>query len=258
MPFEVSAKHALVTGGGRGIGLAIAIALAHRGAKLSIVSRTLHDADHGVTLSLAKGDGVTAFCVPADVTSEEQVNRAFDECRNRNGSIDILVNNSGIAESAPLIRTGLAMWDRIMATNMTGTFLCSRNAVEDMIVAKSGRIVNIASVAGLGGAAYISAYSASKHAVVGFTRSIAAEFEGTGITANCACPGYTETDMMRHALENVKRFTGCSDEEARERLARTNPGGRIATTEEVADGVIELITGDHNGAALVIPGNIFV
>jgi len=245
--FDVAGKHAIVTGGGRGIGLSIARALAARGAVVSAVSRTVRDANKSAAM----------LCEAADVTSEEQVKRAFEACRARNGPVAILVNNSGIAESAPLIRTGLAMWERIMATNVTGTFLCSREAAEDMIVAKSGRIVNVASIAGLGGAAYISAYCASKHAVVGFTRAIASEFEGTGITANCVCPGYTETDMMRHALENIKRSTGASEEDARERLAGMNPHGRIATVEEVAEGVLELITGDRNGAALVIPGNMY-
>ncbi|HEY1975914.1 MAG TPA: SDR family oxidoreductase [Candidatus Baltobacteraceae bacterium] len=242
MPSEIAGKHALVTGGGRGIGQAIAKALAERGARISIVSRTVHE--HA---------GASA-----DVTNEDQVRRAFEACREKNGPIEILVNNSGIAESAPLMRTGLAMWERIMATNVTGTFLCTREAVEDMLIAKWGRIVNVASVAGLGGAPYVSAYCASKHAVVGFTRSIAAEFEGTGVTANVVCPGYTETDMMRKALENIKKFTGCTAEEARERLASTNPGGRIATVDEVAEATLEFVTGDHNGAAMVVPGNVLV
>lgn len=201
----------------------------------------------------ASGDGAF-FRAEADVTDERQIARAFSACRDRNGPIEILVNNSGIAESAPLIRTGLAMWDRIVATNLTGTFLCTREAIEDMIVAKWGRIVNVASTAGLAGAAYVSAYCASKHAVVGFTRAIAVEFAGTGITANAVCPGYTETDMMRQAIATITRVTGTSADAARERLAGMNPEGRIATAQEVAEGVLDLIAGSRTGVALVIPG----
>jgi NAD(P)-dependent dehydrogenase (short-subunit alcohol dehydrogenase family) len=123
-----------------------------------------------------------------------------------------------------------------------------------MIAAKWGRIVNIASTAGLGGAPYLAAYCASKHGVVGFTRAIAAEFEGTGITANAVCPGYTETDMMRKAIANISKHTGAGEDDARAHLARSNPLGRIATVEEVADSVLDLIASSRNGDAVIVPG----
>ena len=179
--------------------------------------------------------------------------RAFAACREANGPIEILVNNSGIAESAPLSRTETAMWDRIIATNLTGTFLCTREAVPDMIAAGWGRIVNIASTAGLGGAPYLSAYCASKHGVVGFTRALAAELATRGITVNAVCPGYTETEMMQRAIANITARTQKTEREARELLAQSNPGGRIATAEDVALEVRELIESAQTGNAVVIP-----
>ncbi|MEO6836404.1 MAG: SDR family oxidoreductase [Candidatus Tumulicola sp.] len=242
---DIGGKHAVVTGGARGIGLGIASLLAAHGVRVSIVSRS----------ALSPHDRTGRFFrAAADVTVESQVVAALAACREEHGPIEILVNNSGIAESAPLMRTSLGMWERILATNLTGTFLCARDAAGDMLVANWGRIVNVASIAGLGGAAYISAYCASKHGVVGFTRAIAAEFEGTGITANAVCPGYTETDMMRKAMTTISKVTGASEDAARAQLAQSNPEGRIATIEEVANGVLDLVTGSRNGAAVVIPG----
>jgi NAD(P)-dependent dehydrogenase (short-subunit alcohol dehydrogenase family) len=230
---SVAGKHAVVTGGARGIGRAVAELLARHGARVSIVSRSAE--------------------TRADVTDETQVREAFEKCREANGPIGILVNNAGIAESAPVTRTDRAMWDRIVGINLTGTFLCTREALPDMLAAGWGRIVNVASIAGLEGAPYISAYCASKHGVVGFTKALAAEFAGKGITANAVCPGYTDTEMLGRTLANIVAKTGRSQDRTRELLASGNPGGRIATPDEVAQAVLDLATGSKTGLTVVIP-----
>jgi NAD(P)-dependent dehydrogenase (short-subunit alcohol dehydrogenase family) len=248
-------KTAVVTGGGQGIGAAVVRALAEAGASVVTPGRTL-----GKLEQLAeelRQEGRDVWAAACDVSDAESIARLAAVAREKLGPIDILVNNAGIAHSAPIARTSLDDWERMLRVNATGAFLCLQAFLPDMVERKWGRIVNVASMAGLEGAPYIIAYTASKHALVGLTRAAAAEVDKHGVTVNAVCPGYVETPMTEATIENIVRKTGKSVEEARAAILATMPGGRMILPEEVAAAVLALVddaSGKRNGEAVVIDG----
>ncbi len=245
----LSGRHALITGGGRGIGAAVADALAGLGADLTLVGR-----DAAVLEAKAAGiPGVSVTAIVGDVNDEESMAAAFE----RAGPVSILINNAGIAESAPFARIDDGHWERTIATNLTGTFRCTRIAYPAMAKAGWGRIVNIASTAGLKGYAYTVAYCASKHGVVGLTRALAMEAARTGVTVNAVCPSFTDTDMATRAIANIVAKTGRGEDEALKELASINPQGRLVLPEEVAETVAWLCLPSSaaiTGQAIAIAG----
>ena len=243
-------RHALVTGGGSGIGASIAEALVAAGLRVTITGRRLD-----VLQALTARFPGQMQAVVADVTDEAAIAQAFAQAKAGFGPVQVLVNNAGQAHSAPFLKTDVALWQQMLSVNLTGTFLCTQAALPDMLAAKWGRIINVASTAGLVGYAYVAAYVAAKHGVVGLTRALALEVAKKGITVNAVCPGYTETDILRESIANVVAKTGRSVEEARAEFASGNPQGRIVQPQEVADAVLWL---SGPGAASVTGQSIAV
>jgi len=229
----LAGQHAVVTGGGRGIGAAIAEALAALGANVTLMGRT-RDPLEETRDRLVEAHGVESLAAPADATDEDAVAKAFAAAAEALGAPQILVNNAGAAESAPFHRADRAHLQWHIDVNLTSTWLCTQAVLPAMREAGYGRIVNVASTAGLVGYRYVSAYCAAKHAVIGLTKSLAMETATKGITVNALCPGYTETDMVAHTVENIVAKTGQSAEEARKHLASINPMGRLIDPQEVA------------------------
>lgn len=252
IPPSLHQRTAIVTGAGRGIGLAIAQTLAEAGAQVVLLGRDLprlQQAAASLPLSQPTSQPTSPptsdpnrahLCLAVDIADESAVLRAFETIRAACPRVDILVNNAGQAESAPLARTDSALWQRMLGVNLNGSFYCSRAVIGAMLKQDYARIINVASTAGLVGYAYVSAYCAAKHGVIGLTRSMALEAAGTSLTVNAVCPGYTETDMVSDAVRNIAAKTGRSEQDARASLSANNPQGRLITPQEVAQTVLWL------------------
>lgn len=241
---SLAGKHAVVTGGGGGIGAAAAEELARLGARVTLVGRR-RDRLEAERAKLGEAHAVLAL----DLTRVDDVAAAFA----RLGPIDILVNNAGAAESAPFAKSDLALLERMLAANLGTAWVATQAALK----AGATRIVNVASVAGVTGAAYVTAYCAAKHALVGFTRALARELAAKGVTVNAVCPSYTETEMVTRAVANIVAKTGRTEEAARAELAKSNPTGRLVTPEEVAAAIAFLClpsAAQITGQAIVIAG----
>ncbi|HEX9965302.1 MAG TPA: SDR family oxidoreductase [Allosphingosinicella sp.] len=243
---RLKGHHALITGGGTGIGAAIARALGGEGAKLTLVGRRREKLEE-----VCSGP-FDALVAPADVTVRDEVDRAFALAREAQGPITILVNNAGAAAGVPFAKVTPEIWRDMLAVNLDGMFHCCQAALPDLLAARAGRIVTIASMAGLHGFAFASPYIAAKHGAVGLTRALAAEYARSNLRVNAVCPGFVDTDMTVRSVSNIVAKTGRSEDEARQELARLNPSGRLVSPDQVAAAVLDLVVSDRNGEAVEI------
>jgi NAD(P)-dependent dehydrogenase (short-subunit alcohol dehydrogenase family) len=246
---------AVVTGAGRGIGAATARALAAAGLDVVLAARTREQIERQYAELSAMGRAVRA--VVCDVTDEASVAALAREATGL-GPVAVLVNNAGAAGSMTIARTSLEEWNRLLAVNATGAFLCTRAFLPGMLERKQGRVVNVASTAALRGGKYLAAYSAAKHAMLGLTRAAAAEVAGTGVTVNAVCPGFVDTAMTAETIDRISAKTGRSREEALAAALASEAQPRLITPDEVAAAVVALAVsaGDHvpNGEAVILDG----
>ena len=243
-------RHALITGGGTGIGAAAAAHLHAAGAKVSLLGRRLEPLQ-----AAAQRLGGTA--IQCDVTDPGRIAAAFDEARSANGPIEMLIVNAGIAESAAFHKMTRESWDRIVGTNLTAAFECSRAAIGDLLKSENGRLVFVASVASLRGVPYAAHYAASKHGLLGLMRSLAAEYAKTNLTVNAVCPGYVDTPMTDQSIARVSEITGRSEEQSRSAITNMNASGRLVDPDGIATMILTLClpqSRDINGAAVTIDG----
>ena len=253
-PQSLVGKHALVTGGATGIGFAIANALLAQHCKVTIAGRTEANLQRAVAQLREVGE---ISCVVMDVADHVSVHAGFAKAATHFGVIDILINNAGQAQSAAFLKTDDAMWQQMLSVNLTGTFYCSQQALPAMLQAGWGRIVNVASTAGVKAYSYVAAYCAAKHGVIGLTKSLAQEFANKGITINAVCPGYTDTALVSAAITTIVEKTGISAEQAMTHLTSANPQQRLITPEEVANTVAWLCQPQNaaiNGQSIVVAG----
>ena len=248
-------KHALITGAGTGIGASIAATLATAGFSITLLGRRKDVLESAA----AKLDTATenSQCIVCDVGSESRVKQAFTQARSGLGDIQILVNCAGIAPTSPFHKLTGKQWNEVLNVNLNGVFYCTAEVIEQMRQSRYGRIINIASTASLRGYAYVSAYTAAKHGVLGLTRALALETAPLGITVNAVCPGYTDTEIIAQAVTNIMKVTGQSRQQAMANFTSTNPQGRLIDPEEVAATVLWLCSDSArsvNGQAISVCG----